>query len=86
MPMYNYHCEGCIFDFEYFQLMEDRHTANCPSCETLCEQGISTPPAYHAFPEGVFEHIAAEPIYVNDKNQLKDECKRHGVHAPGLLD
>ena len=85
MPMYNYHCEVCEFDFEYMQKMDDRHEANCPSCGEKCKQGLSAP-RFIPFPEGVFEHIGPEPLYISDKRQLRGALDEHGAYAPNLLD
>ena len=33
MPIYDYECTDCGFNFERQQRIADRKTANCPACE-----------------------------------------------------
>lgn len=86
MPLYNYKCNACEKTFEELRSIEERAAATCPVCEAPATKQLSIDGTdYHPFPEGVFEHIATTPIYVNDKPHLKRLCREHGVMAPGLL-
>lgn len=85
MPLYNYHCVSCKVTFEQFSLMADRESCACLSCGEVAKQAPSAP-QFHRFPEGVFEHIAADPLYISDKRQLRGACDEHQVYAPNLLD
>ena len=85
MPMYDYECKNCGKDFEMFAKIADRKKVKSPCCNSAGEQLI-TGTSYHPFPEGFWEHIANEPIYVNDKPHLKRLCEEHGCHATGMLD
>lgn len=85
MPLYDYKCIRCGKEFEKFASIADRKNVSSPCCHLVAEQ-IIKPPSVHIFPEGPWEHISRDPIYVNDKRHLKDLCKEHNVYAPGVLD
>lgn len=33
MPTYDYACDKCGYEFEYFQSMKDSHLTDCPECK-----------------------------------------------------
>lgn len=39
----------------------------------------------HIWKPDWWEHIAEEPIYINSKKKLREECKKRGVFAPGYM-
>lgn len=85
MILYDYECKNCRKEFEALSTIADRRKTKSPCCDsasTVIIKGTS----YHPFPEGFWEHIAAEPIYVHDKPHLKRLCQEHGVNATGMLD
>ena len=67
--------------------MAERATAPC-ECGATAKKDYagSLSATVHLFPEGVFEHIAFDPVYVNDKRHLRDLSREHDFYAPGLLD
>ena len=88
MPVYNYKCKTCDHRFEAFASVEERNNTLCQKCSSPTEIAFweSRGVDYHSFPEGFFEHISDTPIYVSDKRQLKEECKKHGCFSPYYMD
>ena len=43
-------------------------------------------PALHRFRAGWYEHIALDPVYIDSPQQLRDECRKNGVHSYQLED
>ena len=84
--LYSYKCKECGEGFEEYATIAQRRLTKSPCCDSPSEIVITGGVSYHRFPEGLFEHIAQEPIYVNDKPHLKRLCREHGCHAVGLLD
>lgn len=84
MPMYDYACDKCETIWEEFATREERDDVIC-ECGKKAKMMLCAP-AIHLFPEGVFEHIGPDPIYVHDKAHLKRLTKQYECHAPGLLD
>lgn len=43
MPIYEYHCENCDYDFELLQGINESHSATCPTCNKKAKKKISIP-------------------------------------------
>ena len=87
MPLYDLECTKCAHEFEDFVKMDERGDVPCPECGSETVVVIhKNGSAVQLFPEGWFEHIAKEPMYISDKKQLKQACEDNGCYAPGLLD
>ena len=86
MPIYDYRCKECNKEFEELATIAQRNLVKSPCCDSSTMIVIKSGASYHRFPEGMFEHITENPIWVNDKPHLKQLCKEHGCHAVGLLD
>lgn len=43
MPIYEYHCESCNYDFELLQGINESHSATCPLCKKKAMKKISLP-------------------------------------------
>ncbi len=41
---------------------------------------------YHPFPEGWWEHLDTKPIYIKNKRQLREECRKRGLSSQYLED
>ena len=84
MPLYDFRCKKTDEVFERFTEYKDRHYQKC-GCGSVA---IMMPPAplVTSFPSGYFRDIAADPIYIGSKQQMKDACKQHGCYAPGVID
>lgn len=85
MPIYNYYCKSCDKTFEETNSMDDRALAICAKCGKVAKQAPSSP-RFIPFPEGVFEHIGPDPLYISDKRQLRGALDEHGAYAPNILD
>jgi len=89
MPLYDYTCKDCGCHFEWMSLIKDRNRVRCINVKCRSKNvtlDITKAPSLSFFPEGEFEHIAKDPIYISSKRQLKEECEKHDCYAPGILD
>jgi len=43
MPIYEYHCNNCNYDFELLQSVKESHSAICPICNKTANKKISLP-------------------------------------------
>ncbi|HEY9187900.1 MAG TPA: FmdB family zinc ribbon protein [Ignavibacteria bacterium] len=43
MPIYEYHCDNCNYDFELLQSVKESHSAICPICNKTANKKISLP-------------------------------------------
>lgn len=90
--MYLYRCPKCFKESEELRKVDDRLTARCEACNSILELRI--PPGQSSgydFRDTYFEHMPRLPgekgaggLWVRDKKQLKEECKKRGVWAKCL--
>ena len=52
----------------------------CPLCE-MKREGI----AIHVFKPMVYTDICEEPLLIESKRQLREECRKHNVRAARLM-
>ena len=82
MPVYRHLCKSCHKGYEEYTTVEKRNESICPSCGS-----IDTPIQIgkfnrgHVFKPGFYEHLDTDPVYVSNRQQMKDECKKRGVRA-----
>jgi putative FmdB family regulatory protein len=43
MPIYEYHCDDCDYDFELLQSINESHSGTCPTCHKNAKKKISIP-------------------------------------------
>ena len=85
MPLYRYKCEQCDNVFEELKDVEERKNA-------YCECGGDTKQLIGSFNRGFvlepqyFEHLDTEPVWIENKQHLKQECEKRGVEAKCLYD
>lgn len=85
MPLYDYKCE-CGKEFEALRTIDECESAPC-ECGKTASRTFSTRAArYHAFPEGWWDTLDVEPVYIKNKRQLKEECAKRGLSSVYLLD
>lgn len=83
MPLYTFKCQYCEHEFETIASLEERATILCPICSGPT-RGLITGTKYHAFPCGWWRDLAPNPIYISSRQQLKEECEKHGCYAKYL--
>lgn len=77
-PTYEYECGHCGNIFDESHLMKDS------AIETKCKCGEVADKHYgvartHVFEKRIFEHLGAEPVMIESKQQLKKECISRGI-------
>ena len=82
MPVYSYECKDCKRKWDSINKVADRKRERCPSCRFVAILVISKPGQHISFRSGFFEHIAPDPIYINSKQTLKDECNKRNQTIP----
>ena len=81
MPVYTYECE-CGEQFEFIQTIAERKTAQC-KCGAVAPQIIGAPNVI-GFQFGEFEHMADEPVYIRNKEELRSAERRYECYATGF--
>lgn len=89
MPLYRYKCNNCGHDFTRLRkIKERRESIPCPECDIIDEhklvfgkhnRGFVLEPQY-------FEHLDTEPVWIEGKKHLKEECEKRGLEAKCLYD
>lgn len=82
MPIYQYSCNSCGKRFEELRKIEDRYQAKCECGSSATLQIAKANPIL--FKPQFFEHLDINPMWVESKRQLKEECKKRGVWAKCL--
>ena len=78
-------CISCNTIVERMCKCEDRKNLTCTICGDVLTPQV-TAGRYIPFKSGWYEHIAKEPIYINNKQDLRDACKEHGMGSAYLDD
>lgn len=84
--MYKFHdfsCTDCN-DKERLACWTDKlQEQKCSTCGgdlvLEVERAKGTSATYIPFKEGWYEHFAKDPIYIKNKQELKDACKKHNM-------
>ena len=82
MPRYDYQCEKCGRKWESFHSIDERDNEKCCGKEAT---RLITMGAVDIWKPMWYNDICEEPIYIESKRQLKEECKKHDVIAARLL-
>ena len=87
MPLYDFECTNpdCDQVFEALAKYEEREKIRCKVCgdTTLCLVGNGR---YIPFHSGWYEHLGPDPIYIKNKQQLRQVCKDNGKGSRYLDD
>lgn len=80
MPLYDYFCDKCNFQFDDFRRVIDREFTNCPQCGTLSKKIFSK----NRFIKDLFvpyvdTNLFHDPVFVESKNHRKELMKKAGV-------
>ena len=76
LPRYDYYCAGCDVEFEQFTTIEDRNLVK-HSCGESAKKRLNPVLQAHLFREAIYEHIGPEPLYISNKRDLHEACKRN---------
>ena len=82
MILYDFKCASCGNEWEGLENPNELKHVKCGKCGGTGEIQIGgNRNQVKLFPEGFFEDIAPEPIYIRSRAQLREECKKHGCYA-----
>lgn len=86
MPNYRYRCQKpeCQSEFDEFRPVDERHQVVCPACGSAVEILILSV-GLSIFKPDWYEHIALNPIWIESKAQLREECRKHKKEACALM-
>lgn len=84
MPTYCVRCEDCNLEESHVALISNRNEIKL-SCGHIGRLVIK-PPRLQFFRSGWYEHITSEPIHIDNKQELKEACEKHGVYSRYLQD
>ena len=76
MPLYDYECLSCHHEFEDVRRIDERHSVRCPRCGGGCKIIFKSVREPRFFPEGWWEHIDVEPVYISSRRQLREVIKK----------
>jgi len=83
MPLYDYRCEQCgNIEERFFSIKKLKKTIKCPKCGGRAGRFWGKPPANHIFKPFWHEHLDDHPVYIETKQQLRDECRKRGLAMP----
>lgn len=85
MPLYDFLCERCKFEFEEMRTIEERCLTRCPHCNSRAKQIIK--PGHGGislFKPGYWRDIDFDPIYISSPQQLRKELDAREASAPYL--
>lgn len=81
MPIYDMKCRACEKVQEVICKISDMEKQTCSNCSGEMKviflsdyQGAS-----YGFKSGWYEHIAADPVYIGSKRQLRGETEKRGL-------
>lgn len=81
MPLYDYKCKQCNYEFEEVRKIAERYEIKCPKCQGDVELLITCNKRdwFRPFWQEHFE--LDRPIFVESKRHYKKLCKQYGVTA-----
>jgi len=91
MPIHNFRCPNCGL-FERFQSIDElRDEETCQVCGSTSRKTFelfthNNGGGVRIFKPMWFEHIAPEPIYVESRKQLREECEKRGKYSQYIED
>ena len=87
MPIYLRQCSDCGHEWDELRSLKDYKLTNpCPECGCIHINRPIVSAHYIPFKEGWFEHITTEPLYIKNKQELRDACRKHGKTSVYLED
>jgi len=85
MPLYDFECLDCGHKFEAIIKYEDADSQTCRSCDGETKRLVSAGrPIF--FREGYYEHFTNKPIYIKNKQELKQACEKYNKGSVYLDD
>lgn len=81
MPLYDYVCKRCNFEFEFQTLIAKRDAVICKKCGARTSRKVARTKD-DWFKPFATEDFNGELIEVRSKEHYKQLCREHGVYAP----
>lgn len=87
MPLYNYRCPDCGYEFEEFIhsiSKVDETLVNCPQCLTKAARLLNPGTKYQIATGNFFEpymetDLGPEPVLIKSVDHLRKECEARGL-------
>ena len=86
MPLYDFKCLECEFEFEEFAKIADREDVPCPSCSCKTKITLGNVDKKDWFRPHMTEHFTDTPVLVKSKRHFKELCLKHNVTSRALGD
>lgn len=85
MPLYEYKCCECGFEFEEVRKMSDRMDVRCPECNHgVCTLLISKTNTEQVYPF-YHEHLDPNgPVLVKSKEHFRQLCLKYGKYSKAI--
>lgn len=82
MPRYDYQCEKCGRKWEATRFISERDEETCcgKNATRLITMGV-----IDIWKPMWYNDICEEPLYIESKKQLREECRKHDVIAARLM-
>ena len=83
MPLYDFKClEGHIKEvIMTLEVHDEKKPVVCKSFGKEMKQVYTLGANIRIFKAEFYDHIGPQPIFIESKRQLKEECERHGVYS-----
>ena len=84
MPLYDYGCTVCGFEFERLRAIAERNEELCRECGEPAQIIFKSKSAgLSLFRPGFYEHVG-EGVHCDTPQQLQDACNEHGSYSAYL--
>lgn len=84
MPLYEYKCEHCGYEFENVNRMAERRSQLCEICSGPCKLLISQTNTEYTYPFW-HEHLDPNgPVLVKSKEHFRQLCLKYGKYSKAI--
>lgn len=86
MPLYEYKCNNCQFEWEEVKKIAERYDVQCPTCDSKDVKLLISAVHKDWFKPFWHEDLSPDgPVFVKSKSHYKELCKKYGVYAPHVF-
>lgn len=77
MSIFDFRCPTCKAELLDVFLLSGEEGPKC--CSQPMEKFFTSGTKHFPFKEGWYEHLDTQPIYIQSKRQLREECEKRGL-------